>query len=94
MYILGCIYIRLGRIERRRPMNTAKIFKSGNSQAVRLPKGFQLEGTEVYVKKVGRGLLMMPTDDPWASLLGSLDNFSEDFMGERVQPQLESRETL
>jgi len=81
-------------MERIEPMNTAKVFKSGNSQAVRLPKGFQLEGTEVYVKRVGRGLLLMPKDDPWASLVSSLDNFSEDFMGERVQPSLESREAL
>lgn len=84
----------LEEIERTQPMNTANIFKSGNSQAVRLPKGFQLEGTEVYVKRVGRGLLLMPKDDPWASLVSSLDHFSEDFMGERVQPPLESREAL
>lgn len=75
-------------------MKTAKIFKSGNSQAVRLPRGFQLEGTEVYIKKVGRGLLLMPKDDPWASLVGSLDHFGEDFLEERVQPMLESRETF
>ena len=75
-------------------MNTAKIFKSGNSQAVRLPKEFKLEGTEVYIKRVGRGLLLMPTDDPWASLLGSLDKFSEDFLEGRLQPPLEARETL
>ena len=36
-------------------MNTAKIFKSGNSQAVRLPKEFQFSGDEVYIKKAGRG---------------------------------------
>lgn len=75
-------------------MNTAKIFKSGNSQAVRLPKGFRLDGTEVYIKKVGRGLLLMPKDDPWTSLVSSLDDFSEDFMEERAQPPLESRESL
>lgn len=94
MYILQRIYIQFRRKERTQPVNTAKVFKSGNSQAVRLPKGFQLEGTEVYVKRVGRGLLLMPKDDPWASLVSSLNNFSEDFMGERVQPPLESRETL
>jgi len=75
-------------------MNRARIFKSGNSQAVRLPKEFKLEGTEVYIKRVGRGLLLMPTDDPWASLVGSLGKFSEDFLEERSQPPLESREML
>jgi antitoxin VapB len=75
-------------------MNTAKIFKSGNSQAVRLPKEFKLEGSEVYIKRVGRGLLLMPKDDPWASLVGSLEKFSDDFLEERLQPPLESRDTL
>ncbi|MEM5789368.1 MAG: type II toxin-antitoxin system VapB family antitoxin [Syntrophobacteraceae bacterium] len=75
-------------------MNTAKIFKSGNSQAVRLPKEFKLEGTEVYIKRVGRGLLLMPKDDPWTSLSDSLNKFSEDFMEERSQPPSEVRETL
>ena len=31
-------------------MRTAKVFMSGNSQAVRLPKEFRLEGDEVYIK--------------------------------------------
>lgn len=75
-------------------MNTARIFKSGNSQAVRLPKEFKLEGSEVYIKRVGRGLLLMPKDDPWASLVDSLGKFSEDFLEERIQPPLESREML
>ncbi len=75
-------------------MNTARIFKSGNSQAVRLPKEFNLEGSEVYIKRVGRGLLLMPKDDPWASLVDSLGKFSEDFLEERIQPPLESREML
>ena len=33
-------------------MNGAEVFKSGNSQAVRLPKEFQFSGNEVYAKKV------------------------------------------
>jgi len=75
-------------------MNTARIFKSGNSQAVRLPKGFKLEGAEVYIKRIGRSVLLIPKDDPWASLAGSLDKFSEDFMEERAQLPLETREKL
>jgi len=75
-------------------MNTAKIFRSGNSQAVRLPKEFRLEGTEVYIKRVGRGLLLMPKDDRWGPLLNSLDKFSKDFLEERAQPPLDARETF
>jgi len=75
-------------------MNTAKIFKSGNSQAVRLPKEFQFKGNEVYVKRVGQNIILTAKDDPWGSLLDSLARFSDDFMSERRQPPVESREEL
>lgn len=75
-------------------MNTAKIFKSGNSQAVRLPKGFQLEGNEVYIKRVGKNIILTTKNDPWAGLIDSLDMFSDDFMTEREQPPADQREEL
>ena len=34
-------------------MKTAKLFQNGQSQAVRLPKEFRLEGNEVFIKKSG-----------------------------------------
>jgi antitoxin VapB len=43
---------------------TAKIFKHGRSQAVRLPKEFHMPGTEVRVRRVGRGVLLEPVDAP------------------------------
>jgi antitoxin VapB len=78
----------------RKKMKTAKIFKSGNSQAVRLPKEFQLEGDEVYLKKQNDVLILIPKSDPWSSLRRSLDHFSEDFMAERIQPDMAEREDL
>jgi antitoxin VapB len=41
---------------------TAKLFKHGRSQAVRLPKEFRLPGTEVRVRRLGRGVLLEPLD--------------------------------
>lgn len=38
---------------------TAKVFKSGNSQAVRLPKAWRLRTTTVQIEKTGRGLLIL-----------------------------------
>ena len=75
-------------------MNTAKIFKNGKSQAVRLPKELKFQGNEVYIKRIGRNVLLIPKDDPWESLISSLDQFSDDFMAEREQPLGESREGL
>jgi antitoxin VapB len=41
-------------------VKTAKVFKHGNSQAVRLPKEFRFEGDEVLVKRTPAGVLLMP----------------------------------
>ena len=75
-------------------MNTAKLFKNGSSQAVRLPKEFKFQGDEVYLKKIGRLVILIPKDDPWSPFIHSLNHFSDDFMIERKQPELEKRESL
>ncbi len=43
-------------------IETAKLFKHGGSQAVRLPKNFRLPGTEVRVRRLGRGVLLEPME--------------------------------
>ena len=73
-------------------MERAKIFQSGRSQAVRLPKEFRFNGSEVFVKRVGNAVVLLPTDEAWDSLAQSLDLFSEDFMVERDQSQEQQRE--
>jgi len=75
-------------------MKTAKLFKNGKSQAVRLPKEFKFKGGEVYIKKIGQNVILIPKDNPWASLLDSLNEFSDDFMNERIQPRMIDREAL
>jgi antitoxin VapB len=47
---------------------TAKIFKHGRSQAVRLPKEFRLPGKEVRVRRVGRGVLLEPINRDWETM--------------------------
>ena len=75
-------------------MNTAKLFQNGKSQAVRLPKEYKFTGAEVYIKRIGRNVMLIPKDNPWASLAGSLDKFSSDFMADRQQPPTQSREDM
>lgn len=41
------------------PVVTAKVFKSGNSQAIRLPKAWRLSAATVQIEKTGRGLLIL-----------------------------------
>ena len=75
-------------------MKTAKLFQNGQSQAVRLPKEFRFEGEEVFIKKTGNVVVLIPIVHSWDSLLGSLDKFTPDFMSERNQPQPQDREDV
>ena len=75
-------------------MNTARVLIYENSQAVILPEDCQVTGEEVYIKKVGGALVLIPKDSPWQSLFDSLSLFSEDFMDTREQPPIQTREEL
>ncbi len=79
---------------KRTDMKTAKLFRNGQSQAVRLPKEFRFEGEFVYIKKSGNAIVLLPAKGAWDSLVGSLDKFSDDFMTERGQPTSQDREAL
>jgi antitoxin VapB len=60
-------------------MRTAKVFKSGNSQAVRLPKEFQLEAKEVEIVKENGNLTLRPLPKSWLTYLKNGRRFTEDF---------------
>lgn len=58
----------------------AKVFMTGRSQAVRLPKEYRVAGASVYLKRLGNGILLLPkTGDRWAGLFAALDQFPRDF---------------
>jgi antitoxin VapB len=74
----------------------AKLFKNGQSQAVRLPKEFRFEDQEeIFIKKVEDGVLLMPKHDHnvWEHMFEKLNQFSDDYMSTRVQPE-QKREDL
>lgn len=75
-------------------MKTARLFRNGQSQAVRLPKEFRFEGEFVYVKRSGHAVILLPAKGLWSSLVDSLDKFSDDFMTDRAQPPAQEREGL
>lgn len=77
-------------------MHTAKLFRNGRSQAVRLPKEFALPGEEVYVKRLDSVIILIPKDaDIWGDFHRALDEFSDDFMSQgRREGKHERREPL
>lgn len=46
--------------------DTVKIFTSGNSQAIRLPKKFRLPGQTARIVRKGKSLVITPEEDVWA----------------------------
>jgi antitoxin VapB len=52
-------------------MKAARLFKNGQSQAVRLPKEYRFKGDRVLVKRVGNALVLIPLKEPWTPLLES-----------------------
>ena len=71
----------------------ARVFKSGNSQAVRLPKAFRFDVDQVEVTQEGDALILRPhveNREPWAGLKAVLARgMSEDFFADgRQQPEM------
>ena len=63
---------------------TAKVFMTNRSQAVRLPKEFQFETAEVFIRKQGSEVVLSPRPADWSSYLNEAPVASEHFM-ERVE---------
>ena len=62
------------------------------SQMIKIPDTFKIDDDKVYLKKVGNTIYIIPFHNPWQSMVDSLDNFSEDFMEDRHQPNQQARE--
>ncbi len=75
-------------------MKIAKLFQTGRSQAVRLPKEFRFEGSQVYVTRMGNAVVLLPETHTWDILFEACEAFSGDFMAEREQPAVETRPTF
>ncbi len=70
---------------------TAKLFQSGRSQAVRLPKALRFEGEEVIARRFGNGVLLLPVDAPWQLMREALEEFEPGFELQRDQPAQQIR---
>ncbi|HRP68904.1 MAG TPA: type II toxin-antitoxin system VapB family antitoxin [Turneriella sp.] len=77
-------------------MNTAKLFKNGESQAVRLPKEYRFKGKEVYITKHSNIVMLIPkSKDGWDLMKSAVSKFSNDiFEGGRQQPKDQDRASL
>jgi len=58
----------------------AKIFMNNRSQAVRLPKEFQFDVQEVFIRKEGSDIVLSPRPMDWSSYLAIGPVASQSFM--------------
>ena len=76
-------------------METAKLFTNGSSQAVRLPKEYRFPGNEVGIRRIGNITVLYPIDQAWETFLSGLNSFTDDFLSDDRQVQIEqARESL
>ena len=76
-------------------MQHARIFQSGNSQAVRLPKDFRLEVEQVEIFRRGDEIVLRPIPESAAALFDALASLPEDFMADgREDAPPQEREAL
>ena len=73
---------------------TAKLFLNGHSQAVKLPKEFRFEGTEVYIHRQGDQIILSPKRRSWREFFKNTPLPSDDFLSEWVDLPLQEREDL
>ena len=70
----------------------AKVFRTGGSQAVRLPKEFQFTTDEVLIRKVGDDVILSPRPRDWKAYLASAPVASDGFMADAEDLPVQERE--
>jgi antitoxin VapB len=63
-------------------------------QSIKIPEKLKIDDDKVYLKKVGNALYIIPFYNPWQGLIESTQSFSKDFMNDRMQQQIQNRESL
>ena len=75
-------------------MKVTKVLQTGQSQAVRLPKAFHFNTKEVAIKSFGRGVLLLPIENPWDIMLEAINEFEAGFQLERADQCEQWREDV
>ncbi len=73
---------------------TAKLFKNGRSQAVRLPAEFRFPGHEVFIERQGDAVVLRPKPEGWDEFFARASEVPADYLTPRVDLPPEQREPL
>ena len=73
---------------------TAKLFKNGRSQAVRLPAEFRFAGNEVFIERQGERVVLSPKPAGWDDFFARKRAVPDDFLAQRKDLPLQKRDEL
>lgn len=69
----------------------AKVFMSGRSQAVRLPKAFRFSGSEVKIRREGSAVVLEPLVKSWDEVFAEIDAIEGSPIKRPKQPKPKKR---
>lgn len=69
-------------METANSLYTTKPFMSGRSQAIRIPKEYRIQDTEVVINKVGESLIITPVSALKDVFFSGISMFTDDFLAE------------
>ena len=72
-------------------MSTTRAFMTGQSQAIHIPKEYQLPDEDIFVNRIGSTITLTPVSKHRETFTHGLHMFTEDFMADGGAPQLESK---
>lgn len=76
-------------------MDTVKIIENGRNQTISLPSRYRFSDGEVYIRKLGDIVMLVPKDTAWNTFLEGLNGFTDDFFADgREQGVIQEREEL
>ena len=76
------------------PVQTAKLFHNGRSQAVRLPREFRFQGDEVFIRREGEDVILSPRPQSWDDFFADPQTVPEDFLADRGDLPPQEREAF
>lgn len=74
--------------------STAKVFMTGRSQAIRLPKEFRFDCDEVLIERDGDKVILKAKPKSWKEYFESTKGFSEDYPDKIDDLAMQERELL
>jgi len=75
-------------------VRTARLFRNGKNQAVRLPKEFEIHAREVIIRKQGANIILTPKPETWQDYFASAQRLEDDFPEDISDLPFETRESL